>query len=1024
MNLAEFSLRNRTTTAVLAAVLLGAGIVSFQGLSRLEDPEFTIKEALVITPYPGATALEVEQEVSDKIEQAVQQLGQLKEVESKSDRGLSTVTVRIKDKYDKFALPQVWDELRRKVNDVQGQLPPGAGPSIVNDDYGDVFGVFVAIYGDEYTPAELKEYAKLMRRELLLVHDVSKIELWGARTEAVYVEPNRDRMSQLGIHPRQIVEGLRDKNIVSDSGRVNVGESFIAVEPTGTFTTVREFEDLLLSGISEAGKGQIYLRDVAEVRRGYVEPPNQVLRYDGHQAIGLGISTTSGGNVVTMGAAVEKRARELAARTPLGIEFGIISLQSDAVTTAIDGFLVSLAEAVAIVVVVLLAFMGLRSGLIIGFVLGLTICGTFIFMGPWDVALERISLGALIIALGMLVDNAIVVVDGVLVRTKRGEDAADAAKAVVAQTSMPLLGATAVAIMAFGAIGLSEDSTGEFCRSLFRVVFISLGLSWITAVTVTPLLCVMFLKPEEPKPGDEAGGETEAYGGALYTAYRKFLGLAIRFRYVSTAVVLILFGVSLWGFQYVDKTFFPNSTRPQFMVDFWLPQGTYIDDTMRTSAAVEEYLLELDGTTHVTTLGGAGGLRFLLTYSPEKLNSAYLQYLVDVEDYTTIEDMIAKVERELPELFPDSEVYGRKFILGPGSGGKIQIRFSGPDPEKLRSLASQTMTILHEDGGAKAIRTDWRDQVKVIRPIVAEEEANYAGVSQPDIAMTIAMGFEGVQVGVYREGDELLPIIIRAPEPERSEVESIQNLQIWSPAAQQNIPLRQVVAEFETDFEDEIVQRLNRKSTITVHTDPVSGASSRLRERILPAVEGLEMGPDYEIEWWGEFRDSNRAAAGIAASLPFFLLSMVLIVIGLFNALRQPLVIWLCVPLAIIGVTAGLLLTRQPFGFMALLGFMSLSGMLIKNAIVLIDEIELQRTQTSDIYKAIVESGVSRLRPVSMAALTTALGMIPLVLDAFFIAMAVTVIFGLMVATVLTMVMVPVFYAMFFRVPSPSPSTA
>jgi multidrug efflux pump subunit AcrB len=802
-----------------------------------------------------------------------------------------------------------------------------------------------------------------------------------------------------------------------------VGESYIAVEPTGTFSSVREFEDLLISGVSEAGKGQIYLRDVANVRRGYVEPPARVLRYDGHPAIGLGISTTSGGNVVTMGAAVEKRARELAALTPLGIEFGIVSLQSDAVTTAIDGFLVSLAEAVAIVIVVLLAFMGVRSGLIIGFVLGLTICGTFIFMGPWDVALERISLGALIIALGMLVDNAIVVVDGVLVRTKRGEDAAEAAKAVVAQTSMPLLGATAVAIMAFGAIGLSEDSTGEFCRSLFRVVFISLGLSWITAVTVTPLLCVMFLKPEKPKPGSE-GGDQEAYGGAMYTAYRTFLGVAIRFRYVSTAVVLVLFAVSLWGFQYVDKTFFPNSTRPQFMIDFWLPQGTYIGDTMETSTAVEKYLLELDGATHVTTLGGAGGLRFLLTYSPEKVNSAYLQYLVDVEDYTTIEDLIAQVEQELPELFPDSEVYGRKFILGPGSGGKIQIRFSGPDPEKLRTLASQTMTILHEDGGAKAIRTDWRDQVKVIRPIVAEEEANYAGVSQPDIAMTIAMGFEGVSVGVYREGDELLPIIIRAPAPERIQVESIQNLQIWSPAAQQNIPLRQVVAEFETDFEDEIVQRLNRKSTITVHTDPISGASSRLRARILPKVEALEKGPDYEIEWWGEYRDSNRAAAGIAASLPFFLLSMVLIVIGLFNALRQPLVIWLCVPLAIIGVTAGLLLTRQPFGFMALLGFMSLSGMLIKNAIVLIDEIELQKTQSSDIYKAIVESGVSRLRPVAMAALTTALGMIPLVLDAFFIAMAVTVIFGLMVATVLTMVMVPVFYAMFFRVPSPGPAKA
>ena len=1022
MNLADVSLRNRTTTMVLAMVLIGAGILSFNGLARLEDPEFTIKEALVITPYPGATAKEVEEEVSDKIEQAVQQLSQLKEVESKSDRGLSTVTVRIKDKYDKFALPQVWDELRRKVGDVQGKLPPGAGPSIVNDDYGDVFGVFVAIYGDEYTPAELKEYAKFLRRELLLVPDVSKIELWGERTEAIYVEPNRDRMSQLGIHPKQIVDGLRDKNLVSDSGRIRVGNSFIAVEPTGTFNSVQEFEDLLLSGVSEAGKGQIYLRDVATVRRGYVDPPMRVLRYDGHDAIGLGISTVSGGNVVTMGAAVDKRARELAARTPLGIEFGIISLQSDAVTTAIDGFLVSLVEAVIIVVVVLLAFMGLRSGLIIGFVLALTICGTFIFMGPWDVALERISLGALIIALGMLVDNAIVVVDGVLVRTQKGQDATDAAREVVAQTSIPLLGATAVAIMAFGAIGLSEDATGEFCRSLFRVVFISLGLSWITAVTITPLLCIMFLKPVKPTPGEQSGGGSDAYAGALYTAYRAFLGVAIRFRYVTVFIVLAMFAASMWGFQYVDKTFFPTSTRPQFMVDFWLPQGTHIDDTMAVSTEVESYLQELNGATHVTTLGGAGGLRFLLTYSPEKVNSAYLQFLVDVDDSSTIDDLIAQAEHELPELFADAEVYGRKFILGPGSGGKIQIRFSGPDAEKLRALASETMEILHEDGGAKAIRTDWRDQVKVIRPIIAEEEANYAGVATPDVALTIAMGFEGDQVSVYRERDELLPIIIRAPEPERSEVQSIQNLQIWSPAARQNIPMRQVVSAFETDFEDEIVQRLNRKSTITVHTDQKSGASSTLLSRIRPKVEALEKGPDYEIEWWGEYRDSSRAQAGIAASLPFFLLSMVLIVIGLFNSLRQPLVIWLCVPLGIIGVTAGLLLTSQPFGFMALLGFMSLSGMLIKNAIVLIDEIELQKTQSADVYKAIVESGVSRLRPVAMAALTTALGLIPLVFDAFFVAMAVTVIFGLMVATVLTMVVVPVFYAIFFRVPAPDAS--
>ena len=509
MKLAEAAIRSKTTTLVLTAVFLVGGIIAFQGLSRLEDPEFTIKEALVITPYPGATATEVEEEVSDAIEIAIQQLGQLLEVESKSDRGLSTITVRIKDQYDKHALPQVWDELRRKVGDVQGQLPPGAGPSIVNDDYGDVWGIFFAVYGDEYTFAELKEVAKMLRRELLLVEDVAKVGFWGERTEAVYVEPDRDRMSQLGIHPRIIIEKLQQQNIVSDAGRVQVGPEFIALDPTGGVTSVEDIEDLLISG--GGSDAAIYLRDIARVRRGYVDPPTRQLYYDGHPAIGMGISTISGGNVVNMGEAIGKRMEELRARIPLGIEFGIISLQSDAVTTAIDGFLVSVLQAVGIVIAVLLVFMGLKAGLIIGFVLAVTIFSTFIFMGPWDVALERISLGALIIALGMLVDNAIVVVDGVLVRLQKGQDATDAAQEVVAQTALPLLGATAVAIMAFGAIGLSDDSTGEFTRSLFKVVFLSLGLSWITAVTVTPLLCVMLLKPPKAPPRRHRGKQRSVW---------------------------------------------------------------------------------------------------------------------------------------------------------------------------------------------------------------------------------------------------------------------------------------------------------------------------------------------------------------------------------------------------------------------------------------------------------------------------------------------------------------------------------
>ncbi len=1015
MKIADYAIANRTTTLVLTAVLLFGGMSSFQGLARLEDPEFTIKEALVITPYPGATAAEVEEEVSDKIETAVQQLGQLKEVESKSDRGLSTVTVRIKDKYTKFALPQVWDELRRKVGDIQGQLPPGAGPSIVNDDYADVWGVFVAVYGPEYSYAELKEVTKFLRKELLLVDDVAKIDFWGTRSEAVYVEPGRERMSQLGIRPGSISEQLVGKNVAADSGRVEVGPDFVAIHPTGSVQKVSELENILLTGVRSGS--QTYLKDIANIRRGYVEPQTNILRYDGNTAIGLGISTVAGGNVVIMGDAIAKRTRELLDQIPLGIEFGIISLQSEAVTIAIDGFLVSLYQAVAIVVAVLLLFMGVRSGLIIGFILAITISGTFIFMGPWNVALERISLGALIIALGMLVDNAIVVVDGILVRTQRGQDATEASREVVSQTAIPLLGATAVAIMAFGAIGLSEDSTGEFCKSLFQVVLISLGLSWVTAVTVTPVICILFLKPAAKQEGEE---QDDPYGGGLYRAYRGFLAASIRFRGLSVAVVLGLFAGSLWAFQYVDTSFFPDSTRPQYMMDFWLPQGTHINETLRQAAEAETYLHSLESTRHVTTLVGAGGMRFLLTYTPEKRNSAYAQFVIDVDDYTLIDGLIPEVERALMERHPDSLVFGRKFVLGPGSGGKIQARISGKSLNELRRLADETMAILHADGGAKSIRTDWRGRVRIDRPVIAEDEANAAGITRPDVALALKVAFEGERAGVYRDRDELLPIIMRAPQEERENISSQNAIQIWSPAAKRFVPLRQVVSRFDTRFEDESIWRLNRKRTITVHADAISGPASALFSRIRGKVEGLDYPPGFELEWWGESRDSAKGAAGIAASLPFFLLAMVLIVIVLFDSLRQPLVIFLTVPLALIGVTLGLLSTGQPFGFMATLGFLSLTGMLIKNAIVLIDEIEFQKRTGHDVYTAIMNSGVSRLRPVAMAALTTALGMIPLLMDAFFVSMAVTIIFGLVIATILTMIVVPVLYAIFFRAKLPN----
>ncbi|HML94158.1 MAG TPA: efflux RND transporter permease subunit [Thermodesulfobacteriota bacterium] len=1057
MNIAEYSIKKSVITITLTIVCIYLGIQSFRGLPRLEDPEFTIKEAIILTPYPGATAAEVEEEVTNVIEKAVQEMGQLKRVESTSSRGLSTVKAVIKDEYDKNSLPQVWDELRRKVNDYQSQLPPGAGPSIVNDDYGDVYGVYLAITGEGYTYAELKDYADLLKRELLLVDDVKKIVLYGEQPEAVYVEMSRSKMAALEISQFDIYNALRAKNLPADAGTIDVGKEYFPINPTGEFTSVDQFGDLLIS--SRGGDSLVYLRDVADVRRGYKDPPRNMLRYNGKPAIGLAISTVLGGNVVTMGEQIDEKIKELEPLVPLGMELEVISLQSESVTQAINGFVVNLVEAIIIVVVVLLFAMGLRSGLIIGAVLFITICGTFVFMGMWSITLERISLGALIIALGMLVDNAIVVVDGMKIKMEQGEDAVKAAREIVGQTAMPLLGATVVAVLAFAAIGTSKDSTGEYCRSLFQVILISLMFSWVTAVTITPLMCKYFLKGKDTK-GDEPA--RDPYAGGFFQAYKKLLVAAIRFRYITIGAVVGIFILSLIGFGFVKTMFFPTATRPQFFVEVYFPEGYRIQDTAKELEKAEEYLRGIEGVTDVTSEIGGGDPRFLLTYVPGKASPSFAVILASVEEYGVIDNIYNKAQTDLENLLPNAVVNVRKFLLGPGEGGKIQLRIYGPDRTVLRELAGAAKEILKSDPQAKAVRDEWKEKLKVVRPRLEEAQASQLGISRPDVAKVFQESFSGTTTGVYRDKaafeGQLLPIIARAPEDERLDLDTIQSLQVWSPAAGRMIPIGQVVSGFDTETEDANIGRRDRMTMIKIHADPRTELPSELMARVKPEIEkalnvdvgkvtGKDFGPEddpfkdfthdvipvrdadmlplrgmpgYYIAWGGEAEDSARANAGLATKLPIFFGMMVLVVVFLFNSVRQPLIIWLTVPLSIIGVTAGLLIFKQPFGFMALLGLLSLSGMLIKNAIVLIDQIDSEIKSGKDKYLSVVDSGVSRLNPVMMAAATTILGMIPLLQDAFFVSMAVTIMFGLLIATVLTLVVVPVLYTMFFKIPSPS----
>ena len=829
MNIAEASIRNKTVTLVFAVLMVVLGIWSYFHLPRLEDPEFTIKDALIITPYPGASAQEVEKEVSDVIELAAQQLEQLERVVSRSERGRSTVTVTIRDQYDRNSLPQVWDELRRKVGDARRHLPPGAGPSLVLDDFGDVFGIFFALTGPDFSDAQLYDTAKLLRRELLLVPDVKKIEIFGHQQEVIYIELARDRMAQLGIRPETIFAALREQNLVVPSGALDVGPLALTINPTGEWRGVEDFENLLIRGAGDGSGELVYLKDIATVRRDYIDPPTTSLRYDGERAIGIGISTVAGGNVVTMGAAVERRIRELGSQIPLGMELHKVSFQADTVTEAINEFILNLGMAIVIVFVVLLLAMGVRSGLIIGGILFITMCGTMIIMEQTGLILERISLGALIIALVMLVDNAIVITEGMLVAMQRGRDKLQAAKDVVSQTAIPLLGSTAIAVLAFGAIGLSDDKTGEYCRSLFVVLLISLGLSWITAVTITPLFGYFFLKSAAPSDIDKA---KDPYAGPIYQGYRKILLACMRARGVTIAVLVGMLALSIFAFRFVKNSFFPDSTRAQFMVDVWLPGGTRLDQTDRVTGEMQRSIADIPGITHMTTSVGQGALRFLLTYSPERLDPSYAQFLIDVKNHSLIDEVLPRVQKELTESYPDAQIISKRFLLGPGEGGRVQVRFSGENYDTLRSLAAQTMEILRADGGAKGIRIDGREPVPALRPQFSEVQARLTGITRTDLGRTLEAAFSGQRIGVYREGDELLPIMARGPEAERADPDLIRDVQVFSPVANRFLPVRQIVSDFTTELEDPIRMRRNRLPTITVHADQTSGLASTMFGRV------------------------------------------------------------------------------------------------------------------------------------------------------------------------------------------------
>ena len=1009
MDLAGFGVNKRLISALATFLIILLGYQAYESLPRFEDPEFVIRQAKLITPYPGASAEEVAEEVTDVVESALQQLSGVKEITSTSYRGRSEITIEfeIAAAKTRSELNQRFTQLRNKVLDSQNQLPPNAGATIVYDDFGDVYAQYYMITGEGYSLPELYRFAKELQKELVIVPGVSKVQLAGVPKEVIYVEYSPARLVQLGLTSAQLAEVIEGQNLVAPAGSVIVGNQRLEVQPSAAIDSLSTIESLV---IADPSSGRTFrIGDIATVRRGVKEPIGTRLFRNNQPAIGIGISNTIGGNVVTMGDAVRQRIDALETLRPLGIELHFVSDQSSLVRDSVADFVGNVILALVIVVGTLLVFMGVRSGLLMGAILLVTVAGTLFGMQCYGLDMQRISLGALIIALGMLVDNAIVVVEGTLVRVQRGEAAETAAVSVVDRTKWPLLGGTLVGLLAFSPIGLSPDNTGEYAGSLFWTITIALLFSWLVAVWLTPYFCTIAFQ-------NASASKSEKAENRLLQTYRKYLNAAIKARFRTLAIVFALFASAIVSFPLVPEGFFPASTRAQFVIDYTMREGTDITNTTRDLAEIDEWVRSLDSVTGTNSSVGEGHVRFMLTYDAESANPAYGQILVDVDDWRQIDSLIPQIQSHIDANYPDSLAKVWKFVLGPGGGSAIEARFTGTDANVLRELADRAKAIF-SDAGAVSVKDDWGNQIKVLQPRINTENTRRLGLTQGDIAKATSALFDGAQLGVYREADELYPIHFRPEAAFRSDVANLEEVQVFSPTSGQYVPIVQVIEDFDVTFANSRLARIDRSLAIMAQADPVPGLNaSELFNQIRADVEAIDLPDGYALEWRGQYGDSQSANDGLASTMPLGFGMMIVIVLILFNAVRQPLIIWLTVPLALIGVVYGLIVTQTPLEFCAILAVLSLTGMLIKNAIVLIDETDQQIQEGKPRYDAILDSAVSRVRPVTLGVLTTVLGVVPLLWDPFFKSLAVVIIFGLTFATILTLIVVPTLYAVFFGI--------
>ena len=1017
MNLTHIAFTYRKSILMILALLLINGVFAYLTLPAQEDPTITIRTAVVTTSYPGMAPERVEQLITRALEKEIRKIPEVEKLTSTSTTGQSVIHVEIYDRY--FNLDDIWQDLRNKVKQAQTNLPQGTRTPYVNDEFGDVSVVTLALTADGFNLGEMYDIAKHIRDNLYSVAGTKKVDILGAQAERVFLEAGTAKLSQLGISPQTIINELQSQNIISPGGQIDTGTRFIVVEPTGNFSSLDDIGDTHISipGTDDT----IALKDIVHIRRGYVDPPHQPAYFNGEPAIMFAIAMLPDYNLLEYAPRVKSMVSKIENSLPIGYQINIATYQADQVKKAVHGVSINVLQTLAIVLVVVIFFLGMRTGLIVGSIVPFVMLTTLAIMHFSGMALEKMSLATLIIALGLLVDNGIVIAEDFKSRLEKGEERFSAMIQGGKELALPLLSSSITTILFFLPLMLAEHVAGEFTRSISLVILITLMTSWVLALCVTPTLCYLFIRVDK-KSSSSAGIKKKQQGVHFYRIYENFLHQILTHKAMFMLSMVGLLLLSLGGFKFVEKQFFPDSDRTQIMMYIDLPNGTSARETNRQMLEVFDWLDNKERFPEISSYSGYSGFngpRFVLTLNPEDPADNKGFVVLNVKDGTDLNALVNQLHNGIIETFPNVSGRVKRMFAGPSDSSTISIQVKGPDKNVIYAKAKEIMSVLQEIPHTKNIRTDWENRIVKIKVKVDQHRARRAGVTSEDIATALQSYFSGAIVTEFREGDDIIPVIFRATEEERFNLDRLRTVAIYSQSAGTSIPLFQV-ADFIPVNQYSTLQREDMFSTITVEANNTEMTAEDLKLIVDGDLQALksDLPVNHHIEYDGVIVVSKEAQQALGASMPMVIGFVLVLLVMQFNSYRRAMIIVLTIPLSLIGTVIGLLVMNAPFGFMVTLGIYSLAGIIINNGIVLIDRIDIERSKGVDDYQAIINSCLTRIRPITMTTVTTIMGLLPLMMnpDSMFYGMATVLAFGLGVGTILTLGVVPVLYAAFFKV--------